>query len=103
MGMRFEWADFKNAEIWSSDELREIADDDHGLHGDVVGVSLDTGSNGVMLWGTRAQAIAFAENLLARLYAGEGKPTVDGEVVDMMLEATAANLEIELRRMLGPS
>lgn len=99
---RFEWAGFKRPKIWSSDELRELTDSEHGLRGDVVGVSVMTGSDGLMLYGPREQAIEWAERLLARLWAGEGRPVVDGEVVDMALDRSVAEIQGALRAVIEP-
>lgn len=99
---RFEWAGFKRPKIWSSDELRELTDSHHDLHGDVVGVSVMTGSDGLMLYGPREQAIEWAERLLARLWAGEGRPVVDGEVVDMALDRSVAEIQGALRAVIEP-
>lgn len=91
---RFEWANVDvdacgrlteraRAEIHTSDGLREIGDDgEQGPFGDVVGVSVRTGSDGVMLWGPREALLTWAQDVVDRLRAGEGLPDVDAEVVD---------------------
>ena len=76
----YEWADVPASaagQIMSSDKLREIADDDYGLYGDVVGVAVMTGSDGALLWGERSTMIAWAEDLVRRLRAMEGAPAAD--------------------------
>lgn len=72
MGMRFEWADVSGpgATIWNDVELDEVSDDEN--EPGTVGVSMDTGSNGVMLYGDRDALIAWAEDVAKRLRAGEG-------------------------------
>jgi len=71
--MRFEWADVSGpgATIWNDAELDEVSED--GNEPGTVGVSMDTGSNGVMLYGAPEDLIAWAEDLAKRLRAGEGK------------------------------
>lgn len=74
MSNRYEWADVPasaRGQIMSAAELREAAVDPHGLVGDVVGVAVATGSNGALLWGPRDRVIRWAEDVAARLRAGE--------------------------------
>jgi hypothetical protein len=72
MSTRFEWADVDGRSAWilNDAELAEYSEDE--VEPGTVGVSMMTGSNGVMLWGTRLGMIAWAEDLLTRLTAGEG-------------------------------
>ena len=74
MGMRFEWADVNRgdkAEIYNDVELAEHSDDE--VEPGTVGASMDTGTNGVMLWGKPEDLADWAEDLARRLRAGEGK------------------------------
>jgi len=73
MGMRFEWADVSGpgAEIWSDVELDDVSEVE--VEPGTVGVSMDTGSNGIMLWGKPENVADWAEDLARRLRAGEGK------------------------------
>jgi hypothetical protein len=75
MGQSFEWADVdgrRKADIWNDVELTLVSDASK-IEPGTIGVSMDTGSDGVMLWGTQKNLLAWAENVVARLRAGEGK------------------------------
>jgi len=74
MGMNFEWADVNRgdkAEIYNDVALGEHSEDE--VEPGTVGVSMDTGSNGIMLWGKPEDLADWAEDLARRLRAGEGK------------------------------
>lgn len=70
MSMQFEWADAGPMTIWNDARLQEVSDDE--VRPGEIGVSLDTGSNGIMIWGERDALIQMAEDLAQRLRAGEG-------------------------------
>lgn len=86
MSERFEWADVtagSRATIWTDGELLEVSED--GAAPDEVGVSMTTGSNGIMLYGQRDDMLAWAEGLVARLRAGEGRSQL-GEVKEFRFQ-----------------
>lgn len=71
MAMSFEWADVdRAATIWRDVDLVEVSDDD--VTPGTIGVSADTGSNGIMLWGERQDLITWLEDAARRLRGGEG-------------------------------
>jgi hypothetical protein len=73
MGMQFEWASPTGASdgcVYGTEELAEVSED--GAQAREIGISLDTGSNGIMIYGQRQELILWLAGMLARLKAGEG-------------------------------
>jgi hypothetical protein len=72
MSTSFEWADVDGRSAWILNDAELAGYSEDEVEPGTVGVSMMTGSDGVMLWGTRLGMIAWAEDLLTRLTAGEG-------------------------------
>jgi hypothetical protein len=71
--MKFEWASPTGANdghVYGTEELAEVSED--GARPREIGISLDTGSNGIMIHGRRQDLILWLAGMQARLEAGEG-------------------------------
>jgi hypothetical protein len=71
--MKFEWASPAGANdghVYGTEELAEVSED--GAEAREIGISLDTGSNGIMIHGKRQDLILWLAGMQARLQAGEG-------------------------------
>lgn len=71
MNQSFEWVEAGRMTIWPDVDLGEVSEDE--IRPGQIGVSLDTGSNGIMIYSdSRDELIAMAADLIDRLKAGEG-------------------------------
>lgn len=72
MGMDFEWADVDGRKAWILNDVALSEYSETEVKPGEVGVAMSTGSDGTMLWGTAEGMLAWAEDLVRRLRAGEG-------------------------------
>lgn len=71
--MRFEWVSPSGANdgtVFGTEDLAEVSED--GARAGQIGITLDTGSNGIMIYGDRRTLILWLAGMQARLAAGEG-------------------------------